>query len=214
MDERTREAADEQLREPQEGVDSGIDRLAKDTKHSDASTIEPADFVGPPTLASTVAKMIAAAEALAEQQRATSAPSESSSASASGSGASGPGGQPGERPGAKSDKESDAASIEQMLVIRPGMPAAAEGLEIITRRPNFTRLTRVTSLPGNPILRIVFRRDGRVRLAEVLRSSGSEDVDGPVLNAVYNWQAKGKVLDALPKTPSAEISLTVTIVLR
>jgi hypothetical protein len=123
-------------------------------------------------------------------------------------------GRPGENPGQISEKESDAASIEQMLTVRPGMPAAAEGLEIITRRPNFTRLTRVTAAPGNPIVRIFFKRTGTVGRVELLRSSGSDDVDGPVLNAVYNWRAKGKALDDLPNRPTAGITLTVTIVLR
>ena len=125
-----------------------------------------------------------------------------------------PAAKPGQKPGDTSEKESDAASIRKSVLIRPGHPAAAQGLEIVTRRPEFTRLTRVTAWPRNPIVRVTFDRTGKVTQAKILRSSGVEDVDNPVLYSVYQWTAKGKALAELPKGDvHAGVTITVTIIL-
>lgn len=121
---------------------------------------------------------------------------------------------PAGNPGLQDERESDATSLTQPLRIAPGKPAAAEGLDIITRRPQFTRLTRVTAVPANPLVRITFNRTGRVGKVELLQSSGTTDVDGPVINAVYQWTAKGKKIEALAmQPPGSGLALTVRIIL-
>lgn len=125
-------------------------------------------------------------------------------------------------PGQASQKESDATSIEQTLEVRPGQPAAAEGLEIDTIRPRWRYTTLLTAAPRNPTVQITFGRDGRVKRASFLvqdgktLDSGYRDVDEPLLNAVYQWTAAGEALEALPEPqpnedPDTAAGLTVTI---
>jgi hypothetical protein len=133
-------------------------------------------------------------------------------------------GAEGEALGAESDKQSDASGKEDPIEIVLGRPAAAEGLDIVTRRPDFSRVTRVTARPNNPIVRVTFGPTGRVVYAEIVRSSGYDDVDSPLLNALYQWHARGPRLATLPKAdprkpnnprdPQAGITVSFTILFR
>ena len=119
-------------------------------------------------------------------------------------------------PGEQSDREADASSTEEPVDIRPGRPAAAKGLEIVTRRPDFSRVTRLTVYPPhNPRLKVRFNRDGRVSEANFVKPTGVTEIDSPVLSAVYRWTAKGEALAKLPENdPKAGVTITVTILLR
>ena len=123
---------------------------------------------------------------------------------------------PGAVPAERSERESNAVSREMAIEVRPGRPAAAEGLEIITRRPEFSRVTRVMAAPvRNPRLRVTFDRAGQVRNVEFIEATGIRDVDDPVQHAVYRWTARGRALAELPATdPLAGVTITVTILLR
>lgn len=123
---------------------------------------------------------------------------------------------PGAAPGERSERESNAVSREMAIEVRPGRPAAAEGLEIITRRPEFSRVTRLMAAPArNPRLRVTFDREGLVRNVEFIEATGIRDVDDPVQHAVYRWTARGRALAELPATdPLAGVTITVTILLR
>jgi hypothetical protein len=127
-------------------------------------------------------------------------------------GSSGAGNQPGE----KSDREADAASDVETLEIRPGRPAAAKGLEIVTKRPVFSQVDRVSSYPPhNPRLRVTFNREGRVSVADFVHPTGVSGIDVPVLHAVYRWTARGEALAKLPTNdPKAGVTINVTILLR
>jgi periplasmic protein TonB len=116
----------------------------------------------------------------------------------------------------QSEKESPAASTAETVEIRPGRPAAAEGMDITTRRPVFTTATRALRRPRNPELSITFDRTGRVSEAKIVRSSGAPDVDEPVLNAAYGWTAKGKAIKALAsqRDPKAGVTIRVRIILQ
>ncbi len=122
----------------------------------------------------------------------------------------------GDHPGTKSEKEADASSTTPTLVIRPGQPAAAEGLDIVTRRPNFTRLTRVVAYPEkNPLFKVTFNHKGVVTRVRLVESSGIRDVDEPVINAIYQWTAKGKALAELAsEDPAGGLTISVRILLR
>jgi hypothetical protein len=140
------------------------------------------------------------------------------SAAAKGSDAPGEaaGGGGGEHPGTKSEKEADASSTTASIEIRPGQPAAAQGLDITTRRPNFTRLTRVVASPErNPLFKVTFNYRGVVTKVKLLESSGVKDVDEPVINAIYQWTAKGKALAELTsEDPTSGLTISVRILLR
>lgn len=104
-------------------------------------------------------------------------------------------------PGEKSPKQVDASALEDSTEVRPGRPIAAKGLEITTRRPQFSKVTRVVAYPENPVLEAKFVRDGTVRSVRLLKSSGFPDVDQPVIDAVFAWTAKGEALRKLPAAP-------------
>jgi hypothetical protein len=123
---------------------------------------------------------------------------------------------PGGKPGEQSEREADATSLTEPISIRLGRPAAAEGLEIVTKRPDFSLMARVLGYPTkNPRLKVTFNREGRVRTAVFLDPTGLSDIDSPTLHAVYRWTARGEALNRLPKDdPEAGLSITVTILLR
>ncbi|HRQ71498.1 MAG TPA: hypothetical protein PLU35_00550 [Phycisphaerales bacterium] len=116
----------------------------------------------------------------------------------------------------ESTKESPATSTKPPVEVSPGQPVAAEGLDIETVRPRWTLVTRMTALPRNPVVRVTFAKDGKVGRAEFLpgKNSGYADVDGPLLDAIYRWRAKGKALDDLPEgDKEAGVTLEFRLVL-
>ena len=124
---------------------------------------------------------------------------------------------PGEpRDAIASEKESDATSRQRIAEWEPGKPPAVEGLDITTVRPRWTVTTRMMSVPRNPVVRIEFRKNGTVARAAFLerQDTGYADVDGPLLDAIYAWTAKGRALEALAADdPQAVVPITMRIVL-
>ncbi|TVQ33051.1 MAG: hypothetical protein EA376_03060 [Phycisphaeraceae bacterium] len=117
--------------------------------------------------------------------------------------------------GEDSDRESDAFSRQRPIRVTPGRPVAAEGLTIQTIRPRWTHFTLLTSAPRDPLAVIDFRRDGRVHRARLEESSGNQSVDRPLLDAIYNWTARGEALDDLPDAdPDAEHPPTLRLYMR
>ncbi|MCC7204981.1 MAG: hypothetical protein IT441_07860 [Phycisphaeraceae bacterium] len=80
------------------------------------------------------------------------------------------------------------------LEAKPGGVLVAQGLEVTVARPQLTLITRMTAVPNNTQVRVVFGPDGTVVQAELLKSTGYADVDGPVLASLYAWKARGKEL--------------------
>jgi hypothetical protein len=98
--------------------------------------------------------------------------------------------------------QSDRESVPTQLTpsadrVRLGNVVASRGIEIKTVRPRISIATRYTATPRNPHVRVVFDRQGQVLLAEITRSSGYADIDGPILNALYAWRASGKMLQEM-----------------
>ena len=119
-------------------------------------------------------------------------------------------------PAIESPKEADASAKDEPLEYRNGRVAAGEGLDITTVRPRWALSTRITASPGNPVVIVEFARDGRVRSAvfEGL-GSGFDSVDGPLLDAIYAWRAKGERLEALPQDdPDAVLTVRIRVHLR
>ncbi len=122
-------------------------------------------------------------------------------------------------PGVISDRESTPAALKAMPLVSPGRVVAAEGLEISTRRPRWSRATMVTRRPGNAVVWMIFGKDGRVKRAGFVRdkdriySTGFPDVDEPLLNAVYRWTAKGRALDELSDDPEDGVTVRLRVLL-
>jgi hypothetical protein len=120
-------------------------------------------------------------------------------------------------PGERSDRESDATARQTIVDVVPGRPAAAKGLKINTVRPDWSITTQVMRSPRNPVVAITFGRSGRVIKAGFVRgmSTGSAEVDGPLLDAVYRWRAEGKELLTISEAdPKAGITVVMRIALR
>lgn len=110
-------------------------------------------------------------------------------------------------PGEPSDRESPAASREEFIdEAKLGEPESRKGVRIRTVRPRWTHFTRITFRPRrNPLVEVAFNAEGSVAFAEILESAGSKAVDGPLLDAIYNWTALGEEIDALrPDTEERE----------
>lgn len=112
--------------------------------------------------------------------------------------------------------ESDPTARVKPTEIRPGRPVAMEGVTIDTVAPRFTAVTRLTSSPRNPLVRLTFNTRGEVVTAELLEPSGVKNVDGPVLDAMYQWRAKGDRLGEIRDRDGedATFALDFRIVLR
>lgn len=122
-------------------------------------------------------------------------------------------------PGLPSDRESVATALREATNLTQwGKPLARKGLEIKTVRPRWRTTTLLTRLPRNPVVMVSFGADGKVTRAEYVKyegrrlSTGSRDVDEPLLDAVYKWRAKGKPLESLGKGET--ISFAIRVVLR
>lgn len=113
-------------------------------------------------------------------------------------------------------RESEPTARTKPTEIRPGRPVAMEGITIDTVAPRFTAVTRLTSSPRNPLVRLTFNTRGEVVTAEMLEASGDKNVDGPVLDALYQWRAKGDRLAELKERDGedATFALDFRIVLR
>ncbi|TVQ61911.1 MAG: hypothetical protein EA379_05720 [Phycisphaerales bacterium] len=98
-----------------------------------------------------------------------------------------------------SDRESDGMRTDDAIVVEPGRPLAAKGLEIRTVRPRWSHYTLITANPKDAIVRVRFGRDGSVVSAVYVESSGRADVDRPVMDAIYQWRASGRPLLELPE---------------
>lgn len=101
--------------------------------------------------------------------------------------------------GESAKRESDAFSVVDVPPEnwRAGKPLAMRGLEIETRKPRLPLLTQLTTRPMSPIVEMRFDRTGRVVQARMIASTGFEQVDGPILDSLYRWRAKGELLKRL-----------------
>lgn len=132
--------------------------------------------------------------------------------------AAAPGGQagapvpPGARPAEVSEADTSPTSRIPAIDVKLGRPAAGQGLEVITVRPRFSVTTTLTTMPQRSSIDVVFGRDGTVLKAAFLegKTTGYADVDGPLLDAVYRWRAKGKALLDLPAGRDPSKGLVVT----
>jgi hypothetical protein len=128
-------------------------------------------------------------------------------------------------PGIEDERAADAAmrrTARELPIDRLGRPLQASGeIQMITVRPTWSLQVRNAYNPRrNPFVEIRFGADGRVKLARFVAmpdgsaGSGYEEVDQPLLNAVYRWTAKGKAIEALdPRDPAAHHAMVIRFLL-
>jgi hypothetical protein len=128
-------------------------------------------------------------------------------------------------PGELDERASDAAmrrTARELPIDRLGRPLQASGdLQLTTVRPTWSLQVRNAYSPRrNPFVEIRFGADGRVRwarfvpLADGTVGSGYEEVDQPLLNAVFRWTARGEAIEALrDRGPGATHDIVMRFVL-
>ncbi len=126
-------------------------------------------------------------------------------------------------PGELSRKQAVATAIREATNLKFDQmhrPLVSHGLEIMPREPRYPLSVRNAALPRNAIVLIRFGRDGKVKSADFLVSAdgkkrydtGMNEIDSPLLAAIYRWTAKGKRLTELdPNDPNAMIEIPMRI---
>jgi TonB family protein len=93
-------------------------------------------------------------------------------------------------PAPRSDSESDAFSTTGAVVFRTGHLDARFGRQVKTVRPrlNLAGQYDLWSLPSpSVVMKVRADETGRVRSVEIIKSSGSNEVDQPAKLAMYEW---------------------------
>jgi len=111
-----------------------------------------------------------------------------------------------------SDREADASSIRKSVKFLNGRVEAGEGLDIRTVRPRYTLVSKSLARPTPPVVEAWFDDRGIVREVKFLRTSGYDDVDAAIGNAVWQWRASGNVLENLRADASSRLRLRITFV--
>ncbi len=111
----------------------------------------------------------------------------------------------------RSDREAPPSRVERFEWHRPGTVPVARGMEVQTFAPRFSVVAQY-SIPMDPELILHFDGTGQAVRVELIRSSGFENVDGPIIAALYRWRASGERIEALP--PGQTLEMPVTMHLR
>lgn len=124
--------------------------------------------------------------------------------------------KPAEPDATPADRESDATSIVEVDrdQWRAGKPLAAQGLTIITKKPEFQLWTLLTAAPRNPTVEVTFNHLGRVMDVRFARTSGHADVDRAIMLAVFAWRAEGERLSAFKEGETFTESITFLLTRR
>jgi len=75
------------------------------------------------------------------------------------------------------DREAVATAIKESTKYDPGKPLASKGLRIQTSSPEISHYNALYARYRNPVARIFFGRDGKVKDVVLLRDSGHADID-------------------------------------
>jgi TonB family protein len=93
-------------------------------------------------------------------------------------------------PAPQTDSESDPFSIIGSVEFRPGKMVPRFGRKVKTVRPRLDLAGQYDLLAGSiprVILRVRADETGRVREVTISKSSGSEEIDRPCIEAMYQW---------------------------
>jgi len=122
------------------------------------------------------------------------------------------------RPGEGSERASDATSTEPTLVVDPGRPASAQGLEILTDHIRWSIIDLRLARPRNPTVAMTFDMSGRPTLVEfvpdehgVRRSTGHNGVDETLINAMYRWRARGERLEEMRQRGETDVRIVLRV---
>ena len=95
----------------------------------------------------------------------------------------------------RDEREAPPVSRNEGFQVQPGQVIARKGLEIRTAIPRFSVVARMSSaITNNPIVQLTFDKSGKVIAAHFVRSTGFDNIDGPILASLYKWTAVGDSL--------------------
>lgn len=99
----------------------------------------------------------------------------------------------------KADLESPPiVRIKQEIRLKPGSVVTGQGIRIRTVMPRISYVTyRLKTPERNPVVSITFNQAGKVVDAQLVRSSGEDAYDGPVLNSAWRYSAEGQEIQNL-----------------
>lgn len=108
----------------------------------------------------------------------------------------------------REDRESSPYSLDHHKITgKIGSVLIGKGIEIQTRIPRFTAVTQASIWPkANPVVEITFARDGVVITAKIIKTSGYEGIDSPILASVYHWKARGELMEKLDRSFKREFT--------
>jgi hypothetical protein len=115
--------------------------------------------------------------------------------------------------GSLSDLESPASAKIETLPAdwKNGKLISARGVQLKTRRPLFDMLTQITTRGRPPIVSIWFNLEGTAVRASIDSSSGSADIDGPILDSLYRWRATGRQINELKGNETVKVQLRLLL---
>lgn len=106
----------------------------------------------------------------------------------------------------RSDRESPPTQrLRETVEWQSGAVRVPRGIEIKPVAPRFSAVTRSIAAPINPEAILHFDGSGRVLRVDLVVSSGWENVDGPVIAALYKWRASGRRVEALREGQTLEV---------
>lgn len=112
-----------------------------------------------------------------------------------------------------SDLESPATSLIEAPAKdwKNGKLIPARGIQLKTRRPEFSMLALITGSARSPVVTIWFNKDGVAVNARIDLSSGRDEIDGPILDSLFRWRAAGKQIEALKPGETVRIQLRLLL---
>ncbi|MEM8738347.1 MAG: hypothetical protein AAGG38_07710 [Planctomycetota bacterium] len=108
----------------------------------------------------------------------------------------------------RDEREADPTALVDSDAVRLGGVLVGPGLEVKTFRPRFSAAARVSAIPRNPLAAITFDpTDGTVVEAVLVRSTGFDNVDAPILSSLYRWKVTGDRLQRMERPFTIRITL-------
>ena len=107
----------------------------------------------------------------------------------------------------KSDRQSAATTRIDYIKFVPGYVSVRQGLEVLPVTPKFDIATRLIAIPNNAKAIITFDKTGRAVRVRLTKSAGHIGYDSPLLESLYRWRVKGRLLKQIKSTISVPMDL-------
>ncbi len=100
----------------------------------------------------------------------------------------------------RDERDASPQSLREAMSVTPGRVVSRLGLQINTVRPNFSAVAMRSAISNNPDVMLTFDTGGKVVKVKIVRGTGFENIDGPLLTSLYRWTATGEPLKKISGT--------------